>query len=236
MRDAAPCLTLPKCLRILPILWDTSTTANSGIHSPFGSAPPPGPSIPNSSTSSEERCYRHTSTGVRRSRTAHTSTSVGSVGTLGLVSARPALTTPLSLGPRNGFPAASSAEDTIKSPRLCQEPPVPTPTPRSRPTPGNACSSDFVSPPHTLDAVSRDSQGAPSRASRRHVYPPRASSQPTFTPHVFGEYNRLTHALPDDVPYIIPFSPPLHPEPLQNSFFFWIIPLFCPSSILRRSP
>ena len=55
---------LPKCAEVSTdlanLVGDTTTTANSGIHSLSGSAPPPGPSTPNSSTSSDERGYRHT--------------------------------------------------------------------------------------------------------------------------------------------------------------------------------
>ena len=116
-RCATPrqCLTLPKCLRIFANrVGDTTTTANSGIHSLSGSASTPGTSTHNSCTSSDEQCYRHTSTGVRRPQTAHSSSSVNSAGSPRVVAARPVLTIPLSLGPRDGFPADASVEDSIK--------------------------------------------------------------------------------------------------------------------------
>ena len=190
------------------LVGNTTTTANSGIHSLSGSTPPPGSLTPDSSTFSDQRCHRHTSTGVRRPRTAHTSASVGSAGSPGLIAARSVLTTSLSLGPRDVFPADSSTEDSTKSPRSCQEPPVPTPAPRSRATRGTACSSEFLPPPHTLNAVGRDSQGASSRASRRHVHPPGASSQSTL-PHTFSGIEVVHPRLPRQRPTQ---RPPLHPH------------------------
>ena len=81
----------------------------------------------------------------------------------------------------------------IKSPRLCQAPPIPTPTPRSRPAKGTAYSSEFFPRPHTLNAVK---QGLPG-CSVTSVSPSRTFSRglvtTDLTPHVNGERSRLTH-------------------------------------------
>ena len=106
---------------------DTTTTANSDIHShPCSTASNPGPSTPEFSPSPDQRFHQRTSSGVRRTCgiTAHTLTSSDS----GLTADRPVLTLSLS---RDSFPADSSAEDSTMSTGTCQEPPVPPPTQRS---------------------------------------------------------------------------------------------------------
>ena len=126
------------------LVEDPAATATSGINSlPGTNASSPGPSNLESSSTSARRFRPRTPASARytRGKTASTTTSRNT----GLLADRPVLTTPLSLGPMDDFPADSYVEgSTTPSPKTCQESPSPPPLLGSRTTAGTASFFEYV--------------------------------------------------------------------------------------------
>ena len=209
-----------------------TTTANSGVYSfPGTTASFPGPPTPESSPTTIRQFRSRTSTGVRQPRglSAPTLTS----RTSGPTADRPVLTTPLSLGPRDSFPADYSAEDSpTTSTRTCPEPPSPPLHPGSRNTAGTASSIEFVSPftPRRPRAIIRNLSGRSSKTPpTRHGHPPVASTppiNPSTTSGTEAGYDSTSPTTPGRIPQdcsLPPLRDPASTPTLTPDLFllFW---------------
>ena len=223
---------------VVNLVGNTITTANGGVHPPPGTtASTQGPSTPASSPSSGKRFHPLTSSVVRRPRgiTYQTLTCCLS----GLAADRPVLTTPLSLDPRDSFPADASADDSTTSTRPCQEPPAPPPALRSRTTAHTASSSEYVC---HFRIQSMLQPGTSPVTRHEHLTSTDTPPGPRHLPPALRRTRESKLQPPSASPTTLRYSPQDHPTLITpvlttgQQVLFWDLLQSFPNGTLRRSP